>query len=86
MASDRLENRNFLRELPYYGVNIADVHGLFNNSASISRTPNVYLAKCFQTHLLGELDFRFSLVALTETRITDAKEIDFNPNICGYVF
>ena len=150
MASDRLENRNFLRELPYYGVNIADVHGLFNTSASISRTPNVYLEKlhslydldlfllntgldnsrnpdsnilhqhirslyyspnsfynlkcslssshckndgfsllhnnirslkrnleCFQTHLLSELDFRFSLIALTETRITDAKEIDF---------
>ena len=42
--------------------------------------------ECFQTHLLGELDFRFSLIALTETRITDAKEIDLNPNICGYVF
>jgi len=36
--------------------------------------------------LLIELDFQFSIVALTETRITNLKEIDFNPNISGYVF
>ena len=54
---------------------------LHNNIRSLKRN-----LECFQTHLLRELDFRFSLIALTETRITDAKEIDFNPNICGYVF
>jgi len=36
--------------------------------------------------LLSELDFQFSIIALTETRITNLKEIDFNPNIRGYVF
>jgi len=36
--------------------------------------------------LLSELDFQFSITALTETRITNLKEIDFNPNISGYVF
>ena len=50
-------NKNLLRELPYYGVNIVVVHGLFNNSASISRTPNVYLEKL---HSLYDLDL-FSL-------------------------
>jgi len=165
MASDRQlsrknnVNRNLLRELPYYGVNILVVHGQFNNSASISHTPNVYIEKLhsiydldlfslntglatsinpdsnilnqhfrslyyspnsfynlkrsllsshctsgsfsifhnnirslkrnlenLQTQLLNELDFQFSITALSETRITNVKEIDFNPKISGYVF
>jgi len=36
--------------------------------------------------LLSEIDLQFSIIALTETRITNLKEIDFNPNISGYVF
>lgn len=39
-----------------------------------------------QTHLLSQLDFQFSIIALTETRTANLKEIDFNPNISGYVF
>ena len=39
-----------------------------------------------QTQLLSELDFQFSIIVLTETRITNAKEINFNPNISGYSF
>lgn len=36
--------------------------------------------------MLSKLDFQFSIIALSETRITNVKEIDFNPNISGYVF
>ena len=52
-----------------------------NNIRSFKRN-----LESLQTHLLIELDFQFSIVALTETRITNLKEIDFNPNISGYVF
>ena len=58
-------NKNLLRELPYYGANIVVVHGLFNNSASISRTPNVYLEKL---HSLYDLDL-FSLNRRIDTSI-----------------
>ena len=64
-------NKNLLRELPYYGVNIVVVHGLFNNSASISRTPNVYLEKL---HSLYDLDL-FSLNTGIDTSINSDSNI-----------
>ena len=39
-----------------------------------------------QTHLLDELNFHFSVVGVTETRIRNANFIDFNPEIPGYTF
>ena len=54
---------------------------IFHNIRSLKRN-----LESLQTHLLSELDFQFSIIALTETRITNLKEIDFNPNISGYVF
>ena len=58
-------NRNLFRELLYYGVNTVVVHGLFNNIASISRTPNVYLDKL---HSIYDLDL-FSLNTGIDTNI-----------------
>ena len=40
----------------------------------------------FQTHFLDELNFHFSVVRITETRIRNANFIDFNPEIPGYTF
>ena len=40
----------------------------------------------FQTHLLDELNFHFSVIGVTETRIRNANFIDFNPEIPGYTF
>ena len=58
-------------KLPYYGVNIVVVHGLFNNSASISRTPNVYLEKL---NSLYDLDL-FSLNTGIDTSINPDSNI-----------
>ena len=41
----------------------------------------------FQTHLLDELDFHFSIIGVTETRINSSTEnLDFNPSILHYNF
>jgi len=42
----------------------------------------------FQNHLLQELKFNFSIIGLSETRITnvDSSPLTFNPNIPGYYF
>ena len=39
----------------------------------------------FQTHLLNEHDFPFSVIGVTETRIRNANFTDFNPTIPGYI-
>ena len=54
---------------------------LHNNVRSLKEN-----LESFQTHLLDELGFHFSLIAITETRINNANEINFNPNIDGYAF
>ena len=36
--------------------------------------------------MLHELNFKFSVMGLTETRITSADYLTFNPNIPGYSF
>ena len=40
----------------------------------------------FQVHLLDKLNFEFSIIGVSETKIISGKEMDFNPNIPGYVF
>ena len=40
----------------------------------------------FQVHLLDELNFEFSIIGVSETKIISGKEMDFNPSIPGYVF
>ena len=40
----------------------------------------------FQVHVLQELNFEFSIIGVSETKIISGKEMDFNPSIPGYVF
>ena len=40
----------------------------------------------FETHLLHELNFQFSIIGLTETRITNADPLNFECDLPGYVF
>ena len=40
----------------------------------------------FQVHLLDELNFDFSIIGVSETKIISGKNLDFNPNIPGYIF
>ena len=40
----------------------------------------------FQTHLLDELDHDFSVIGVTETKITNMTKLDFNPQIPNYKF
>ena len=40
----------------------------------------------FQEHLLDELNFDFSIIGVSETKIISGKNLDFNPNIPGYIF
>ena len=44
------------------------------------------LSETFQVHLLDELNFEFSIIGVSETKIISGKEMDFNPTIPGYVF
>ena len=37
-------------------------------------------------HLLDELNFDFSIIGVSETKIISEKNLDFNPNIPGYTF
>ena len=39
-----------------------------------------------QVHLLDELDYRFSVIGITETKITNSAGLDFNPHIPNYQF
>ena len=39
-----------------------------------------------QIHLLDELKYGFSVIGISETKITEEKGLDFNPSIPGYSF
>ena len=54
---------------------------LHNNIKSLKRN-----LENFQVHLLDELNFEFSIIGVSETKIISGKEMDFNPSIPGYVF
>ena len=59
------------RQLSFFHNNVSSLKGNLEN---------------FQTHLLDELNFHFSVIGVTETRIRIANSIDFNPEIPGYTF
>ena len=40
----------------------------------------------FQTHLLQQLDYNFSVIGISKTKIRDDKFSDFNPDIANYRF
>ena len=44
------------------------------------------LSETLKIHLLNELNFEFSIIGISETKIVSGKEMDFNPSIPGYVF
>ena len=52
-----------------------------NNVCSLRRN-----LKKLQTHILDELDFPFSIIGITETRITNEDLGGFSYNIPGYSF
>ena len=52
-----------------------------NNIRSLKRN-----LENFHVHLLDELNFEFSIIGVSETKIISGKEMDFNPTIPGYVF
>ena len=54
---------------------------LHNNVRSLRRN-----LENLQVHLLNELDYRFSVIGITETKITNSAGIDFNPQIPNYQF
>ena len=54
---------------------------LHNNIRSLKRN-----LENFQVHLLDKLNFEFSIIGVSETKIISGKEMDFNPCIPGYVF
>ena len=39
-----------------------------------------------QTHFLDELKYGFNVIGISETQLTEEKEVDFNPSIPGYSF
>ena len=49
---------------------------LHNNVKSLKRN-----LENFQVHLLDELDYHFSVIGVTETKITSINVLDFNPNL-----
>ena len=53
---------------------------LHNNVRSLRRN-----LKNFQVHVLDELNFNFSNIGVSETKIITGKNLDFNPNIPGYI-
>ena len=60
-----------------------------NNNFSMFHTNIRSLRKNFdnfETHLLHELDFQFSIIGLTETRITNVDSLNFECDLPGYVF
>ena len=54
---------------------------LHNNIRSLKRN-----FENFQVHLLDELNFEFSIIGVSETKIISGKEMEFNPSIPGYAF
>ena len=54
---------------------------LHNNIRSLTGNP-----VNFQVYLLDEINFEFSNIGVSETKIISGKEMDFNPSIPGYVF
>ena len=54
---------------------------LHNNVRSLRRN-----LENFHTHLLDELDHDFSVIGVTETKITNMTKLDFNPQIPNYQF
>jgi len=54
---------------------------LHNNVRSLKRN-----LENFQVHLLDKLDYDFSLIGVSETKINSLKDVDFDPSIPGYVF
>ena len=61
------------------------------NNASFSLLHNnVRSLRCnlenFQVHLLDELDYPFSVIGISETKITTSTGLDFNPHIPNYQF
>lgn len=52
-----------------------------NNIRSLSKN-----LEDFQNHLFHEFDFNFSIIGLTETRITSKNDVIYNLNIPGYSF
>ena len=59
------------RQLSFFHNNVSGLKGNLEN---------------FQTHLLEELNFHFSVIGVTEMRIRNENSIDFNPEISGYTF
>ena len=59
-----------------------DTFSIFhNNVRSLCRN-----LEHLETHLLNELDFKFDVVGVTETKINNSSPLLFNPNISGYNF
>lgn len=54
---------------------------LHNNVRSLKRN-----IEAFQNHLLCELDYPFSIIGVSETRIVGNQPLDFNPDLPGYIF
>jgi hypothetical protein len=52
---------------------------LHNNVRSLRRN-----LENFQTHLLQQLDYNFSVIGISETKIRDDTFSDFNPDIANY--
>ena len=52
-----------------------------NNNKSLRKN-----VENLQTHILEELEYSFSVIGLTETRITSDTELNFNYHLLGYVF
>ena len=54
---------------------------LHNNVRSLKRN-----LENFQVHLLDELNYDFSLIGVSETKINNIKDVDFDPSVPGYGF
>ena len=54
---------------------------LYNNIRSLKHNLDD-----FQGHLSDQLQYRFSVIGITETKITDPNFLCFNPNIPGHLF
>ena len=70
----------FKSKLPRYAGNSC-FSLLHKNVRSLKRN-----LENFQVHLLDELDYDFSLIGVSETKINSLKDVDFDPSISGYVF
>ena len=70
----------FKSKLPRYAGNSC-FSLLHNNVRSLKRN-----LENFQVHLLDELDYEFSLIGVSETKINSSKDVDFDPCMPGYVF